>query len=40
MLLRLYYVYDKLPKKCRELSDLYDDLKEVSEFPDGGDLPV
>ena len=29
MLLRLYYLYEKSPKKCRELSDLIDDLKEI-----------
>jgi hypothetical protein len=40
MLLRLYYLYEKSPKKCRELSDLMDDLKEVFEFPEGGNLPV
>lgn len=40
MLLRLYYLYEKSPKKCRELSDLVNDLKEVFEFPEGGNLPV
>ena len=40
MLLRLYYLYEKSPKKCHELSDLIDDLKEVFEFPDGANLPV
>ena len=30
MLLKLYYLYDKLPKKCRELY----------EFPEGGNLPI
>jgi hypothetical protein len=37
MLLRLYYVYEKSPKKCHELSDLIDDL---FEYPEGGNLPV
>lgn len=37
MLLRLYYLYDKSPKKCCELSD---DLKEVFDFPETGNLPV
>lgn len=37
MLLRLYYVYEK---KCCELPDLTYDLKEVIEFPDGGNLPM
>ena len=40
MLLCLYYLYEKSPKKCRELSDLVTDLKEVFEFPDCGNLPV
>lgn len=40
MLLRLYYLYEKSPKKCRELSDLINDLKEVFQFPDGGNLPM
>ena len=31
MLLRLYYLYEKSPRKCRELSDLVNDLK-VFEF--------
>ena len=40
MLLRLYYLYKKSPRKCRELSDLVDHLKEVFEFPESGNLPV
>ena len=40
MLLRLYYIFKKSPRKCREHSDLIDDLKEVFEFPEGGNLPV
>ncbi len=40
MLLRLYYLYEKSPKKCRELSELICDLKEVYEFQEGGNLPV
>ena len=40
MLLRLYYRYEKLLKKCRELSDLSDHLREVFELPERGDLPV
>ena len=27
MLLRLYYLYEKSPKKCRELEDIVADLK-------------
>ena len=40
MLLRLYYVYEKSPKKCCELSDLIGYLREVFEYPEGGNLPV
>ena len=40
MLLRLYYLYEKSPKKCRELLDLVIDLKKVFVFPEGGNLPV
>ena len=40
MLLRLYYLYEKSPKKSRELADIVADLKEVFEFPDGGNLPI
>ena len=29
MLLRLYYLYEKSPKKCRELEDVVSELKEV-----------
>ena len=39
MLLRLYYLYAKSPKKSRELTDIVQDLKEVWEFADGGDIP-
>ena len=39
MLLRLYYLYAKSPKKSRELTDIVKDLKEVWEFADGGDIP-
>ena len=40
MLLRLYYLYEKLPKKIRQLGDIVNDLKEVFEFPTGGNIPV
>ena len=40
MLLRLYYLYSKSPMKLRELTDIATDLKEVFDFPDGGDRPV
>ena len=31
MLMRLYYLYNKSPKKCRELEDVVDQLKECLE---------
>ena len=40
MLLRLYYLYEKSPKKYCELSDVVTDLKEVFDFPNGGNLPA
>ena len=40
MLLRLYYIYSKSPKKCRELTDITDELKEVFQFPNGGNVPI
>ena len=40
MLLRLYYLYEKSTKKCRDLSDFVGDLKEVYKLPEGGNLPV
>ena len=40
MLLKLYSIYSKSPKKTRELCDIIIDLKEVFEFPKGGDIPV
>ena len=40
MLLRLYYIYEKSSKKSRELADIVQDLREVYEFPKGGDLPI
>ena len=40
MLLRLYYIYEKSPKKSWDLSDIVTDLKEVFEFKEGGDMPV
>ena len=38
--MRLYYLYEKSPKKCHELLDIVTDLKEIFEFPRSGDLPV
>ena len=40
MLLRLYYLYKKSPKKTRELVAIVDDLKEVFEFPKAGNVPI
>ena len=40
MLLRLYYLYEKSPKKTRELGDIVEDLKEVFELPKSGNVPV
>ena len=40
MLLRLYYLYEKSPKKTRELVAIVDDLKEVFEFPKAGNVPI
>ncbi len=33
MLLRMYYLYSKSPKKCREQADIVENLNEVFEFP-------
>ena len=40
MLLRLYYIYEKSPKKCRELEEIIDDLKHFIQFDDAGIKPV
>ena len=40
MLLRLYLIYAKSPKKYLEFSDIVSDLKEVFELPKAGDLPI
>ena len=43
LLLRIYYLYEKAPKKCRELDKVVEELKEClepSEMPhDGGNCP-
>lgn len=36
MLMRLYYLYEKSPKKCGELEDIISDLKECPVFEDAG----
>ena len=40
MLLRLYYIYEKSPKKCRELESVINDLKECFQFDDNGVKPI
>lgn len=40
MLLRLFYIYEKSPKKSHELANIVDDLRCIFEFPSGGNLPV
>ena len=41
MLLKLYYLYEKSPKKCRELHDIVCDLKECLQFgQDDGVKPI
>ena len=40
MLLRLYYLYEKSPKKCRELEDIIVVLKDCLCFDDAGVKPV
>ena len=40
MLLRLYYLYEKSPKKCRELDDIIQDLHEFIQFDSSGVRPV
>ena len=42
MLLRLYHLYQKSPKKVRQLKEIFENLKEVYEFNDGASscIPV
>ena len=40
MLLRLDYIYEKSPKKCRELEEVITDLKGCITFDDSGIRPV
>ena len=41
MLLRLYLLYEKSPKNCRQLEEIIADLKECLSFTvDGGTTPV
>ena len=40
MLLRLYYLYEKSPKKSRELEKIVNNLKQCFQFDDGGVRPI
>lgn len=40
MLLRLYYINEKSPKKCRQLEEIINDLKSCLTFDDKGVKPV
>ena len=40
MLLRLYYLYKKSPKKTRELESIVEELKGVYEFSGSGNRPI
>jgi hypothetical protein len=40
MLLRLYYIYEKSPKKCRQLEEVINDLKTCLILDDNGVKPV
>ena len=40
MLMRLYSIYERSPKKSRDLIGVIEELRHVFEFPKGGDLPV
>ena len=39
MLLRLYYIYEKSPKKCRELEEIVNNIRSCFE-KDGGLKPL
>ena len=40
MLIRLYYIYEKSPKKCQELEVVVTDLRECVEFDDAVVRPL
>ena len=40
MILRLYYVYEKSPKKYRELDSIVGDLKQAFNLAEGGNRPI
>ena len=40
MLIRLHYIYEKSPKKCRELEEVISDLQQCVVFDDAGIRPI
>ena len=40
MLLKLYLLYEKSPKKCRQLEEIITDLRGCLSFDDGGTKPI
>ena len=40
MLLRLYYIYENSPKKCRQLVEVVNDLRECFVCEEGGTKPI
>ena len=40
MLLRIYYIYEKSPKRCREIESIISDLKEYFDFDNDGLKPI
>ena len=40
ILIRLYYIYDKSPKKCCELEEVISDLQKCVVFDDAGVRPI
>ena len=40
MLLRYYLLYEKSPKKCRQLEDVVVELKESLSTEDSGTRPI
>ena len=40
MLVRLHYINERSPKKCRELEEVITALKQCLQFDDAGVIPV
>ena len=40
MLLKVYYIYKKAPKKCRELEEIVLDLKECISIDEADIMPI